>query len=111
MGGGGHFHHLLRGQRSNEDGSNFYGAGLLLASERPRDLGVVYGEENALLLETGLICSPVGSGTESVLLDYIGHVALCDFELCKLKMEDSKMANAFCGISEYLVLKFPICRG
>lgn len=82
-----------------------------MASERLRNLNVVYGEENTLLLEIGLICSPVGSGTESVLLDYIGHVALCDFELCKLNMEDPKMANAFCGISEYLVLKFLICRG
>ena len=82
-----------------------------MASERLRNLNVVYGEENTLLLEIGLICSPVGSEIESVLLDYIGHVALCDFELCKFNMEDSKMANAFCGISEYLFLKFPIGRG
>lgn len=34
--------------------------------------------------------------------DYTGHIALCDFGLCKLNMTDSETTNTFCGTPEYL---------
>ena len=39
---------------------------------------------------------------ENILLDYTGHIALCDFGLCKLNMKDSDKTNTFCGTPEYL---------
>jgi serum/glucocorticoid-regulated kinase 2 len=39
---------------------------------------------------------------ENILLDYTGHIALCDFGLCKLNMKDSDLTNTFCGTPEYL---------
>jgi serum/glucocorticoid-regulated kinase 2 len=35
-------------------------------------------------------------------LDYTGHIALCDFGLCKLNMKDGNKTNTFCGTPEYL---------
>ncbi|KAJ9426164.1 AGC/AKT protein kinase [Fusarium oxysporum] len=39
---------------------------------------------------------------ENILLDYQGHIALCDFGLCKLDMKDEDRTNTFCGTPEYL---------
>ena len=50
---------------------------------------------------------------ENILLDYTGHIALCDFGLCKLNMSNEDTTNstsilstlltiAFCGTPEYL---------
>jgi serum/glucocorticoid-regulated kinase 2 len=39
---------------------------------------------------------------ENILLDYTGHIALCDFGLCKLNMKDNEKTNTFCGTPEYL---------
>ena len=39
---------------------------------------------------------------ENILLDYTGHIALCDFGLCKLNMKDSDKTNTFCGTPEYI---------
>lgn len=39
---------------------------------------------------------------ENILLDYNGHIALCDFGLCKLNMSNSDTTNTFCGTPEYL---------
>jgi serum/glucocorticoid-regulated kinase 2 len=39
---------------------------------------------------------------ENILLDYTGHIALCDFGLCKLNMSDGNKTNTFCGTPEYL---------
>ena len=36
-------------------------------------------------------------------MDYSGHLALCDFGLCKLNMTDGEKTNTFCGTPEYLV--------
>jgi serum/glucocorticoid-regulated kinase 2 len=36
------------------------------------------------------------------LIDYNGHIALCDFGLCKLNMTESETTNTFCGTPEYL---------
>ncbi len=32
-----------------------------------------------------------------------GHIALCDFGLCKMKMGQDTKTNTFCGTPEYLV--------
>lgn len=39
---------------------------------------------------------------ENILLDYNGHIALCDFGLCKLNMKENEKTNTFCGTPEYL---------
>ncbi|MDN8986023.1 protein kinase, partial [Staphylococcus aureus] len=39
---------------------------------------------------------------ENILLDYTGHIALCDFGLCKLNMSADDTTNTFCGTPEYL---------
>lgn len=36
------------------------------------------------------------------MIDYNGHIALCDFGLCKLNMTESERTNTFCGTPEYL---------
>jgi hypothetical protein len=36
---------------------------------------------------------------ENILLDYNGHIALCDFGLCKLNMKENEKTNTFCGTS------------
>lgn len=35
-------------------------------------------------------------------MDYNGHIALCDFGLCKLNMTEKDRTNTFCGTPEYL---------
>ncbi|KZT73916.1 Pkinase-domain-containing protein [Daedalea quercina L-15889] len=84
--GGELFHHLQREQRFNEERSRFYSAELLLALEHLHELDVVYRDVKP----------------ENILLDYTGHIALCDFGLCKLNMKDSDTTNTFCGTPEYL---------
>jgi serum/glucocorticoid-regulated kinase 2 len=39
---------------------------------------------------------------ENILIDYNGHIALCDFGLCKLNMTETETTNTFCGTPEYL---------
>lgn len=36
------------------------------------------------------------------MIDYNGHIALCDFGLCKLNMTETETTNTFCGTPEYL---------
>ncbi len=48
---------------------------------------------------------------ENILLDYAGHIALCDFGLCKLNMNDGKKTNTFCGTPEYLAPEVLIGKG
>jgi len=43
---------------------------------------------------------------ENILLDYTGHIALCDFGLCKMHMTKGEKTNTFCGTPEYLVRFF-----
>ncbi|KAG9047412.1 AGC protein kinase Gad8, partial [Tulasnella sp. UAMH 9824] len=39
---------------------------------------------------------------ENILLDYTGHIALCDCGLCKLHLSESDKANSFCGTPQYI---------
>ena len=48
---------------------------------------------------------------ENILLDFTGHIALCDFGLCKLNMNDGKKTNTFCGTPEYLAPEVLIGKG
>ena len=48
---------------------------------------------------------------ENILLDYTGHIALCDFGLCKLNMKDSDKTNTFCGTPEYLAPEILCAQG
>lgn len=48
---------------------------------------------------------------ENILLDYSGHIALCDFGLCKLDMKDEDRTNTFCGTPEYLAPELLLGQG
>jgi serum/glucocorticoid-regulated kinase 2 len=48
---------------------------------------------------------------ENILLDYTGHIALCDFGLCKLNMSKGDTTNTFCGTPEYLAPELLIGNG
>jgi serum/glucocorticoid-regulated kinase 2 len=48
---------------------------------------------------------------ENILLDYTGHIALCDFGLCKLNMAQDDKTNTFCGTPEYLAPELLIGQG
>jgi serum/glucocorticoid-regulated kinase 2 len=48
---------------------------------------------------------------ENILLDYQGHIALCDFGLCKLDMKDEDRTNTFCGTPEYLAPELLLGQG
>jgi len=48
---------------------------------------------------------------ENILLDCNGHIALCDFGLCKLHMTNGEKTNTFCGTPEYLAPELLIGEG
>ena len=48
---------------------------------------------------------------ENILLDTNGHIALCDFGLCKLDMTKGKKTRTFCGTPEYLAPELLIGEG
>ncbi|KAF7344694.1 Non-specific serine/threonine protein kinase [Mycena venus] len=84
--GGELFNHLQHEQRFNEERARFYSAELLLALEHLHELDVVYRD-----LKPG-----------NILLDFTGHIVLCDFGLCKLNMKTVDRTNTFSGTPEYL---------
>jgi serum/glucocorticoid-regulated kinase 2 len=45
------------------------------------------------------------------LIDYNGHIALCDFGLCKLNMSENERTNTFCGTPEYLAPELLLGQG
>lgn len=48
---------------------------------------------------------------ENILIDYNGHIALCDFGLCKLNMKENERTNTFCGTPEYLAPELLLGQG
>lgn len=48
---------------------------------------------------------------ENILLDHQGHIALCDFGLCKLNMKGQDKTNTFCGTPEYLAPELLLGQG
>ena len=91
--GGELFYHLQREGKFSEDRAKFYTAELLCALECLHQYNIIYRDlkpENSIILLT------------LVLLDYTGHIALCDFGLCKLDMKEGLKTNTFCGTPEYL---------
>jgi serum/glucocorticoid-regulated kinase 2 len=48
---------------------------------------------------------------QNILLDYLGHISLCDFGLCKLDMKDEDGTNTFCGTPEYLTPELLLSQG
>lgn len=45
------------------------------------------------------------------MIDYNGHIALCDFGLCKLNMSENERTNTFCGTPEYLAPELLLGQG
>ena len=110
--GGELFHHLQNEGRFSEERSRFYAAELLCALEHLHSFHVIYRDLKP----------------ENILLDLHGHIALCDFGLCKLNMSETDRTNsgcayrrmfvcvdvasaAFCGTPEYLAPEILLARG
>ena len=79
--GGELFHHLQSDVRFTEHRARFYIAELLCALEYLHKYNIIYRDLKP----------------ENILLDCNGHVALCDFGLCKLNMKTDETTNTFCG--------------
>ncbi|KAJ9049278.1 Serine/threonine-protein kinase [Entomophthora muscae] len=84
--GGELFFHLQQETRFDENRARFYIAELLTALECLHGYNIIYRDLKP----------------ENILLDCTGHIALCDFGLCKLNMVDQTTTNTFCGTPEYL---------
>ncbi|KAI9294040.1 Pkinase-domain-containing protein [Neoconidiobolus thromboides FSU 785] len=84
--GGELFYHLQQEGKFDENRARFYIAELLAALECLHGYNIIYRDLKP----------------ENILLDCTGHIALCDFGLCKLNMVDNTTTNTFCGTPEYL---------
>ncbi|CEP60953.1 serine/threonine protein kinase YPK1 LALA0_S02e03422g [Lachancea lanzarotensis] len=93
--GGELFYHLQREGRFSLSRARFYAAELLCALETLHNLDVIYRDLKP----------------ENILLDHQGHIALCDFGLCKLNMKGQDKTNTFCGTPEYLAPELLLGQG
>ncbi|AMD18875.1 HBL027Wp [Eremothecium sinecaudum] len=93
--GGELFFHLQKEGRFDLSRARFYTAELLCALETLHSLNVIYRDLKP----------------ENILLDHQGHIALCDFGLCKLNMKDQDKTNTFCGTPEYLAPELLLGQG
>ncbi|SCU89987.1 LANO_0D07162g1_1 [Lachancea nothofagi CBS 11611] len=93
--GGELFYHLQREGRFSLSRARFYAAELLCALETLHNLDVIYRDLKP----------------ENILLDHQGHIALCDFGLCKLNMKGQEKTNTFCGTPEYLAPELLLGQG
>ncbi|KAB5542518.1 serine/threonine-protein kinase gad8 [Coniochaeta sp. 2T2.1] len=93
--GGELFHHLSKEGRFDINRCRFYTAELLCALECLHGFNVIYRDLKS----------------ENILLDYQGHIAPCDFGLCKLEMKDEDRTNTFCGTPEYLAPEILLGQG
>lgn len=93
--GGELFYHLQKERRFSLPRARFYTAELLCALETLHGLDVIYRDLKP----------------ENILLDHQGHIALCDFGLCRLNMKDNDKTNTFCGTPEYLAPELLLGQG
>jgi serum/glucocorticoid-regulated kinase 2 len=93
--GGELFHHLTKERRFDLNRSRFYAAELLCVLECLHGFNVIYRDLKP----------------ENILLDAQGHIALCDFGLCKMKLKDEEYTNTFCGTPEYLAPELLLGKG
>lgn len=93
--GGELFHHLQREGKFDINRARFYTAELLCALECLHGFNVIYRDLKP----------------ENILLDCTGHIALCDFGLCKLNMKEDDRTNTFCGTPEYLAPELLLGQG
>jgi len=84
--GGSLFYHLRKSRGFSEGRAKFYAAQLLLALEHLHKQHIVYRDLKL----------------ENVLMDHDGHIALTDFGLSKMGVDDSRGASTFCGTAEYI---------
>ncbi|CAI7640509.1 unnamed protein product [Penicillium glandicola] len=84
--GGNLFEHLAKAERFDAIRARFYTAELICALECLHGWNVIYRDLKP----------------ENVLLDYEGHVALCDFGLCKQDIKDGDRTNTVCGTLGYM---------
>jgi len=89
--GGELFHHLQREGRFSVERARFYAAELLCALECLHSLDVIYRFTPVKSLHTH---TPRDLKPENIMLDFTGHIALCDFGLCKLNMTESEKTNS-----------------
>jgi serine/threonine protein kinase len=47
---------------------------------------------------------------ENILLDFKGHIALTDFGLSKIGMEDGEKSYTLCGTPEYVAPEILYCK-
>jgi serum/glucocorticoid-regulated kinase 2 len=87
--GGKLFHHLSEEGRFDVNRCRFYTAELLCALECLHGFGVIYRD-----------LKPA-----NILLDYQGHIVLCDFGLCRLEMKDEGRIDTPGGAPELLLGK------
>eukprot|EP00732_Lithocolla_globosa_P003490 Lithocolla_globosa_v1_NODE_2823_length_1857_cov_19.312986.p1 type:complete len:547 gc:universal NODE_2823_length_1857_cov_19.312986:73-1713(+) len=93
--GGELFKHLQDEGQFDLYRAKFYTAQLLLALEHLHSHNIIYRDLKP----------------ENILLDSSGHIALCDFGLCKLHMTKDEKTNTFCGTPEYLAPELLIGEG
>eukprot|EP00968_Pinguiococcus_pyrenoidosus_P001065 scaffold48_cov311-Pinguiococcus_pyrenoidosus.AAC.260 len=84
--GGSLFYHLRKSRGFSEQRAKFYAAELLLALEHLHKQHIVYRDLKL----------------ENVLMDHDGHIALTDFGLSKMGVDESRGASTFCGTAEYI---------
>jgi len=91
--GGELFHHLQKEGRFSVERSRFYAAELLCALECLHSLDVIYRYlVNSCPPVLTIPCSDLKP--ENIMLDFTGHIALCDFGLCKLNMTEDIKTNS-----------------
>ena len=84
--GGSLFYHLRKSRGFSEQRAKYYAAELLLALQHLHSQHIIYRDLKL----------------ENVLMDYQGHIALTDFGLSKMNVDDSRGASTFCGTAEYI---------
>lgn len=93
--GGELFYHLQKEGKFELSRARFYTCELLSALECLHSFDIIYRDLKP----------------ENIMLDYKGHIALCDFGLCKLNMKNEDKTSTFCGTPEYLAPELLLGQG